>query len=296
MKKTVTVSDNMNGAPKRRSQLAEVWGRLLQNKLAVVGMIIVILLILMCIFAKFICRYSYDEQNYGEALMMPCAQHILGTDNYGRDLFARIVYGGRISLLTAVLAVAISLVIGGAMGAVAGYFGGTVDNVIMRVTDLLQAIPGTLLAVCVSAMLGSGVWQTAIAIAAGGFAPSCRMMRATSLTIRTQEYIEAAKVNGASNLRIILTHTIPNCLAPMIVDASLRIGGSIMQISGLAFLGLGVQPPTPEWGSILNAGRVYLRTFWPLITFPGVAIVLTMFAFNVFGDGLRDALDPKLKR
>jgi peptide/nickel transport system permease protein len=145
-------------------------------------------------------------------------------------------------------------------------------------------------------MLGGGVWQTAIAIAISGIAPSSRMMRATALTIRGQEYIEAAQACGASTMRTIMTHVLPNCLAPIIVDTSLRLGGNIMMISGLSFIGLGVQPPTPEWGAILNAGREYIREFWPMITFPAIIIAITMLGFNIFGDGLRDALDPKLKQ
>ena len=184
---------------------------------------------------------------------------------------------------------------GGLIGAISGYFGGSIDTVIMRLMDMLMAIPGTLLAICVSSMPGNGIWQTAVAVAVGGIAPSCRMMRATALRIRGEEYIEAAKACGSRNLRVILTHVIPNCLAPIIVDCTLRLGGNIMMISGLSFIGLGVQPPTPEWGSMLNAGREFIRKFYPLITFPGIAIMLTMFGFNMFGDGLRDAMDPKLK-
>ena len=193
------------------------------------------------------------------------------------------------------MAVVSSVVVGGLIGAISGYFGGKVDAVIMRLMDMLMAIPGTLLAICVSSMLGSGIWQTAIAVAVGGIAPSCRMLRATALSIRGEEYIEAARASGSRNLRIILTHVIPNWLAPIIVDSTLRLGGNIMMISGLSFIGLGVTPPTPEWGSMLNSGREFIRQFYPLIVFPSLAIMLTMFGFNMFGDGLRDAMDPKLK-
>lgn len=281
---------------RRHGQFAEIWGRLCQNKLALVGMGIVFILVFVAVFAEVLAPYPYDLQDYGSKMLLPCREHPLGTDDYGRDLLSRIMYGGRISLLVAIMAVAMSLVVGGFLGAVSGYFGGTVDTVMMRIMDILQGIPEILMAVCVSALLGGGVWQTAIAIAVSGIAPPCRMLRANVLTIRSQEYVEAARVAGASNLRIIVTHCIPNSIAPIIVDATLRLGGSIMTISSLAFLGLGVQPPTPEWGAILNSGREYIRTFWPMITFPGIAIVLTMFGFNVFGDGLRDALDPKLKK
>ena len=160
----------------------------------------------------------------------------------------------------------------------------------------MMAIPGILLAVCISAALGGGVWQTALAIAVAGIAGVCRLVRAQTLTLRNKEYIEAARVSGSTTMRILLSNIIPNCLAPIIVNTTMSIGGNIMMISALSFVGLGVQPPRPEWGAILNSGRDYVTTFWPLITFPGIAIALTMFGFNVFGDGLRDALDPKLKQ
>lgn len=280
---------------KKRSQIFEIWGRLKTNRLAMIGMVIVLVLIFCAVFADWIAPYDVNAQDPSNRLAYPSLAHLLGTDNYGRDILSRIIYGGRISLLVSLMAVVSSVVAGGLIGAVSGYFGGKVDAVIMRLMDMLMAIPGTLLAICVSSMLGSGVWQTAIAVAVGGIAPSCRMLRATALSIRGEEYIEAARASGSRNLRIILTHVIPNCLAPIIVDSTLRLGGNIMMISGLSFIGLGVQPPTPEWGSMLNSGREFIRQFYPLITFPSLAIMLTMFGFNMFGDGLRDAMDPKLK-
>lgn len=280
---------------KKRSQVHEIWNRLKRNKLAMVGMAIVIILVVCAIFADWIAPYDINAQNPTQRLQYPSLVHPLGTDNYGRDILSRIIYGGRISLLVSLMAVACSVVVGGLIGAVSGYFGGKVDTVVMRLMDMLMAIPGTLLAICVSAMLGGGIWQTAIAVAVGGIAPSCRMMRATALSIRGEEYIEASRACGSRDIRVILTHIIPNCLAPIIVDCTLRLGGNIMMISSLSFIGLGVQPPTPEWGSMLNSGREFIRQFYPLITFPGLAIMLTMFGFNMFGDGLRDAMDPKLK-
>ena len=280
---------------KKRSQLREVWARLKTNKLAMAGMAIVILLVFCAVFADWVAPYDINAQDLANRLAYPSSAHLFGTDNYGRDILSRIIYGGRISLLVSLMAVVSSVVVGGLIGAVSGYFGGKIDAVIMRLMDVLMAIPGTLLAICVSSMLGCGIWQTAIAVAVGGIAPSCRMLRATALSIRNEEFIEAARACGSRNFRVILTHLIPNCLAPIIVDSTLRLGGNIMMISGLSFIGLGVQPPTPEWGSMLNAGREFIRQFYPLITFPGIAIMLTMFGFNMFGDGLRDALDPKLK-
>ena len=281
---------------RKSSQWKDVWIRLRRNKLAMVGMVIAVLLALMAIFAPVIAPYDYQVQSIANRLQMPSAQHLMGTDNMGRDILSRLIYGGRISLLVSLLAVIVSLVIGGLLGAVSGYLGGKVDSVIMRLMDILMAIPGILMAVCISAALGGGVWQTALAIAVAGIAGVCRLVRGQTLTLRNQEYIEAARASGSGTLRILLSNIIPNCLAPIIVNTTMSIGGNIMMISALSFVGLGVQPPIPEWGAILNSGREYVSTFWPLITFPGIAIALTMFGFNVFGDGLRDALDPKLKQ
>ena len=261
-----------------------------------VGLVIVLVIVLSAVFADLIAPYDYDKQSYEDRFLLPCVEHPFGTDNYGRDLLSRIIFGGRISLLVSLLGLVISLAIGAVLGATAGYFGGAYETTIMRLMDILMAIPPTLLAVSVSALLGSGVFNTALAVAISGVAPSSRMLRATVLSIREQEFVEAARARGSGHLRIIFRQILPNTLSPLIVDSTLRIGGNIMMISGLSFIGLGVQPPTPEWGSILNTGREFITTFWPMITFPGLAIMLTMFGFNVMGDGLRDALDPKLKR
>lgn len=295
-KENAPVPTAPGGELKRRSQAREVWRRLKRNKLAMVGMFIVIVLVLLAVFADVIAPYSYSEQNIAERLQYPSLKHLLGTDNMGRDIFTRIIYGGRVSLLCSVLAIVLSLVAGGIFGAVAGYFGGKVDSVIMRLMDILMAIPGLLLSVAVSAVLGSGVVTTAIAIAVSGIAPSARLLRGQILTVREREFITAAKATGSGDWRTIMKHILPNILSPIIVDVSLRVGGNIMMISSLSFIGLGVQAPTPEWGSMLNAGLSFIRDFWPLVTFPGIAIGLTLFGFNLFGDGLRDALDPRLKQ
>lgn len=281
---------------KKRSQWGETWKRLRRNKLAIIGMSIVIVLIVVTIFADFIAPYDYALQDPTARLQFPSLAHLLGTDNYGRDLLSRIIYGGRISLLVALMAVAIALVVGGFLGATSGYFGGWYEVVVMRLMDILMAIPGILMAVSISAALGSGVFNTALAISVGGIPSYARIVRATVMSIRGQEYVEAAKALGCGHMRIIFRQILPNTLAPIIVDTTLRLGANILQISSLSFIGLGVQPPTPEWGSIMANGRNYIRDFYPLVTFPGVAIMLTLFGFNLFGDGLRDALDPKLKR
>ena len=281
---------------KKRSQWRDVWIRLRRNKLAMIAMFVVIALVLVCVFADVIAPYAYDKASPPDRFQYPNAKHLLGTDDKGRDLLSRIIYGGRISLLVAVMAVAMALISGSLLGAVAAYFGGLCETLIMRAMDIVMAIPGFLLAVSISSALGGGVWQTALAISIGAIPSYARIMRASVLTIKDQEYVEAARAGGASDLRIIVKHIIPNTLSPIIVESTLRIGACIMQISSLSFIGLGVTPPTPEWGSIMSYGREYLRDFYPIVTFPGIAIMITLFGFNLFGDGLRDALDPRLKR
>lgn len=279
----------------KHSQMGDVWRRFCRNKLAVFGMCLAIVLVLIAVFANFIAPYDPAEITT-ERLAMPSMQHLMGTDNFGRDLFSRVVYGARVSLLISLMGLVFSLIIGIGLGATAGYFGGIYENIVMRFCDILMCIPGMLLAVCISSVLGIGVINTAIAIAVSGVAPCIRMIRATVLQIRSQEFVEAAKATGSGHGRIIFREILPNVLSPLIVDSTMRIGGNILQISGLSFIGLGVQPPTSEWGSIMSAGQEFITTFWPMITFPGIAILLTVFAFNVVGDGLRDALDPRMKQ
>ena len=280
---------------RKHSMAGDVWRRFRRNKLAVVGMYIAIALVLVAIFANFIAPYDPDQIST-DRFATPGLEHLFGTDNMGRDLFSRCVYGARISLLVSLMAVVIGVVVGVALGATAGYFGGLYENIVMRFCDILMCIPGMLLSVCISALLGIGLLNTAIAIAVGGLPPSIRMMRATVMAIRNTEYVEAARATGSSQLRIVFHEILPNTLSQMIVDCTMRVGGNILQISGLSFIGLGVQPPMSEWGSIMSAGQQFITTYWPMVTFPGICVLLTVFAFNVMGDGLRDALDPRLKQ
>lgn len=288
--------EDTQGYDRKRSQFRDTWRRLRRNKLAMVGMIIVLVLILAAVFADFIAPCDYAAQDLTNMKAYPSAEHWLGTDDVGRDIFSRIIYGGRISLLVAILAIVFGLVVGGALGISAGYFGGVYDGAIMRIMDIIMAIPGFLLAVCISAALGSGTVNTALAIGIGCVPGYARLLRSLVLGIRDQEYVEAARVTGASNARIMFRQIVPNILSPVIVESTLRIGGCILMISSLSFIGLGVQPPDPEWGSMVSEGREFIRSFWPMSTFPGLAIMLTLFGFNLFGDGLRDALDPKLRQ
>lgn len=281
---------------RKRSQWRDVLRRLFRNKLAIVGLVLVCLVLFGTIFANFFTPYDYSAQDFGNRFALPSLEHPFGTDQFGRDLFARVLYGGRVSLLVALLAVAISLVVGAILGAMAGYFGGVVDTVIMRAIDIIMSIPGLLLAVAISAALGTGLVNTGIAVGLAAIPGGARILRSTVMTIRDEQYIEAARSNGAGHGYIILHHVLPNTIAPLIVDASLKVGMAIMTISSLSFIGLGVQEPTPEWGAILSNGREFIRDSWPIIIFPGLAIMVTLLGFNLLGDGLRDALDPKLKQ
>lgn len=281
---------------KRRSRFGEVMHRLSKNIPAMCALCFVFLLIMSAVFAPWLAPYDYAEQNLMEKFSDLTAAHPLGTDNFGRDILSRLLIGGRISLLVSVMAVAIS--VGGAMiiGAAVGYFGGLLDSIVMRILDVFMAIPGMLLTIVFSVALGTSLVDTALAIALTSIPALARQLRASTLLIRDQEYIEAARSFGSSHWRIIWKHVIPNTLAPVIVQISMRLGEAILAISGMSILGLGVQPPTPEWGNILASGQAYIRTYWPLITFPGILIGLAMLAFNLLGDGLRDAMDPRLKK
>ena len=281
---------------KKNSQWRDVWHRLRKNRMAMFGLIVLLLLVVMAIFADFIAPYGMDEQNYSQMLQSPSLQHIMGTDNYGRDIFSRIVYGTRISLLIGFISLAISTVVGSILGACAGYFGGASDTIIMRGSDILMAIPRTVLAIAIATTLGPGLVNAMIAVAIGSIPSFTRVVRASTLTVKDQEYVEAARAIGASDAHIIAHYIFPNVLAPIIVQATLGVGTAILLAASLSFLGIGISPPTPEWGSMLSAARNYMRDYWHMVTFPGLAIMITVLALNLFGDGLRDALDPKLKK
>jgi peptide/nickel transport system permease protein len=280
----------------KNRKLVEVWRRLRKNKAAVFGLVIIAILLLTALFAPLIAPYHYDEQNLDEAFISPSARHVMGTDNFGRDILSRIIYGSRISLMVGFIAVGIGMVIGGTLGAISAYYGGVTDNIIMRLIDVLLAMPNILLAISISAALGPGLVNAMIAVGIGTVPNYARVTRASVLTVKEREYVEAARCIGAKDGRIIVTHIIPNALAPMIVQATLGVASAILSAAALSFIGLGIQPPTPEWGAMLSAGRSYIRDYWYIVTFPGLAIMVTIFALNLFGDGLRDALDPRLKR
>ncbi|SCX89703.1 ABC transporter permease [Alkaliphilus peptidifermentans] len=285
-----------NNVPnKKRGPWREVWRRMKQNKAAMVGLVIIGILIFAALTANIIAPYGYDDQNLPGRFQTPNSKHLLGTDNFGRDIFSRIIYGSRISLMVGFIAVGIAALSGGTLGAIAGFYGGKLDNVIMRMIDILLAIPGILLAISIVAALGPGLRNVMIAVGIGAIPGYARIVRASVLSLRDQEFIEAAKAVGANDFRIITKHIIPNSMAPIIVQATLGVANAILAAAGLSFIGLGIQPPTPEWGAMLSSGRNYIRDYPHIATFPGIAIMITIFGLNLLGDGLRDALDPRLK-
>lgn len=281
---------------KQKSQFYLMVRRFSRNKAAVVCFFVILLLIFCAIFADVLTPYDYDAQDLSARLQLPSAEHLMGTDNFGRDIFTRILRGGRVSLIVSIASVAMSIVLALVIGSIAGYFGGVVDTVIMRITDIFLAMPPLVFALTVSAALGSGLFNTAVALAISSVAPMVRQMRSSIMLMKSQEYIEASKAFGGSHARIIFEHVVPNAFTPLLVQGSMSIGDTIMSIAGLSFLGLGVQPPTPEWGNMLSAGQQFITSFWPMMLFPGLAIAVTMLSFNMVGDGIRDALDPHMKQ
>lgn len=286
-----------NEKNRKKSQAAAIWRRLRKNKMAVLGLVILSLIILLAVFADLLFDYEtlVIQQSAALRLKPPSAEHWLGTDEVGRDILARIVHGARISLPVAFVTIAVATVIGGLLGAISGYGSRQLDNVIMRVMDVFLAIPSILLSIALVAALGTSMTNMILAISISNIPPFARIVRSAVMTIKNEEYIEAARAIGASDARIILKHILPNCMAPIIVQATLSIAGSILAIASLSFIGLGISPPTPEWGSMLSTGRQFFRAAWWVCAFPGFAIMLTILSLNLLGDGLRDALDPKLK-
>ncbi|MDD3251594.1 MAG: ABC transporter permease [Lachnospiraceae bacterium] len=287
-----------NERNKKRSMAAEIWQRLCRNKMAMLGLAILVLLILAAIFADVIADYDTKvvAQNISERLKGPSAAHWFGTDEFGRDIFARIVHGSRVSLVVGLVSVSVSMIVGGSLGAFAGFYGGRVDNVIMRVMDVFLAVPSILLAITIVAALGTNLINVMLAIGISGTPSFARIVRAAVMGVKDQEFVESSRAIGASSITIIFREILPNCMAPIIVQATLSVASAILSTASLSFIGLGVQPPAPEWGAMLSSGRNYLRDALHLTLFPGLAIVVTILALNLLGDGLRDALDPRLKQ
>jgi len=292
----VTTTEGQRPRAKRQSEFVVVARRLSKNSSAVIGFVVAAFLVIMAVFAPLIAPYPYDKQDLSHTRAAPSAQHIMGTDELGRDIFSRIVWGSRFSLSIGFLAVLLGTAVGMFLGAIAGYFGKIADDIIMRLMDVLQSIPGILLVITISVVLGPGLFNTLLALSIGGIPMSCRLTRAAVFGVRHQEYLEAATSINASTPRIILRHVIPNSFAPVLVSSTMSIGNVIMMAAMLSFIGLGIQPPMPEWGSMIAGGRSLIRTCPWMVTFPGIFIMLAVLSLNMFGDGLRDALDPKLKK
>lgn len=280
---------------KKTSQSAEVFKRFMKNPLAVIGLVLFVIFVVLAILAPYICKYSYDEMT-SDIFVAPGREHFFGTDKFGRDLFSRVLYGGRYSIFMGIIATILGTAVGLVFGAIAGFFGQTADNIVMRICDIFQAIPGILLSMVIATVLGPGVLNTIIALSIGGIAGTARMMRSLILQIRNSDYIEAAGSINCSSARIIFMHILPNTFGPILVGCTMGIGGTIMQAASLSFLGLGIQAPIPEWGALLNEGRNYFTLYPHLLIYPGLAIGILSLATCIMGDGLRDAMDPRLKK
>lgn len=288
-------NENQNGRKKKETMFRITMRRLIKNKMAVLGMIVLAVAVLIAIFGPLIAPYDYAEPDIINAYAGPSLAHPFGTDDLGRDIFSRMIIGTRASLSIGLISVAFAAVVGIALGAVSGYFGGLTDQIIMRAMDILQALPSLILAIAVCAALGAGLNNCILAISISTIPGFVRMARATVLNIREMEYLEAATAINCSTIRIIIRHILPNAMAPLIVQMTMGVATNILAASSLSFIGLGVQPPDPEWGAMLSAGRNYIRNYPHMVLFPGIVIMLVVLALNMLGDGLRDALDPKLK-
>lgn len=281
---------------RKRRQLSLIWFRFRKNKLAMLGLIIFLIMIFMAAYVSIFGDYEKAiTMDMPNKLQTPSAAHLFGTDQFGRDILMRMMFGARISLSVGLLTMVLSLVVGSLIGAAAGYYGGKVDNLLMRIMDVFLAIPSTLLAISIVAALGQGMFNLLLATAVSQIPAFARVVRSAILTVKGQDYIEAARACGMRGGRIILRHILPNAMGPIIVQATLNIARTILGISSLSFVGLGISPPTPEWGSMLSEGKTMMRYYPHLILIPGAAIALAVMSLNLIGDGLRDALDPRLR-
>ena len=280
---------------KQVSEFGAAMRRLAKNKTAMIGLGIFVVLLVLAILSPVINPYDYAAPNVKDRCQGPSMKHWFGTDELGRDIFSRIMYGGRYSLTIGLIATLSSMLAGIVLGAVAGFFGGWVDNLIMRFLDVVQSIPGLLLTICVSAALGTGFDKTILALSVSRIPGMARTLRASVMQTRNEEYVEAAGVIGCSTFRTIVKYVLPNSFAPLLVSATMGIANTILTTASLSYIGLGIQPPTPEWGAMLSAAKKFIRDYPYMLIFPGLFIAITVLSLNMLGDGLRDALDPKLK-
>jgi len=279
----------------------EVWRRFRKSVTGMVGLSIIILLVLLALAADIIAPAygtspGYDIQNLDNTFQPPSREHLFGTDNFGRDIFARAAHAARISLQVGFVVVSISMIAGVALGAVSGFYSGIIDNFIMRIVDILLAIPNILLAIAIASALRPGIMSVMIAVGVSSIPGYARIVRASVLSLREQEFVEAARAGGASNFHIVSRHILPNCMAPIIVQATMGMAVAIAMAASLSFIGIGIAPPVPEWGAMLAESRRFIRDHGHMVFFPGAAIALIIFGLNMMGDGLRDAFDPRLKK
>lgn len=291
--KTIQAEQELN---KRQSQFIEVIKRLSYNKGAMFGGILFLIVLLLAIFAPLITPYDYTSINVQDRFMSFNLKHWLGTDQMGRDILTRILYGARYSLIIGIGSVIFSAVFGIIFGAIAGYYGGRTDNIIMRLCDVIQSIPGMILMIALACVLGPGVGNTILALGFQGIAGTARLMRSSILSVRKMEYLDAATTSNCSNARIIIKHIFPNTFAPILVQSTMGVGARIMAAASMSYIGIGVQPPTPEWGAMLADSREFLLNYPHMCLIPGICIMIVVLALNLLGDGIRDALDPKLKK
>lgn len=278
---------------RKKSRFQIVWRRLRKNKLAVVGLVVILVMMVLAVAAPALSPYPYDQQDYTAILAEPSAEHLLGTDEYGRDIFSRLLCGTRYSFEFGILSVVVGAAIGIAYGSISGFFGGRTDNILMRVLDIYQSIPMMILAIALAASMGPGMKSSVIAIGVATMPVYARLIRGSLLEIRGMEYIEACTAVNAQRWRILIKHMIPNAISPVIVTLTMSVGLNVLCGASLSFIGLGAQAPLPEWGAMLSAGRAYMRDYPRLVWYPGMMIMILVLSFNLFGDGLRDALDPR---
>lgn len=279
----------------RKKNMRESWHRFAKNKVALAGLIVILLLVILAVIAPYIAPYKYDKIDPIHSYQPPSREHLFGTDGLGRDLFSRVLYGTRYSLAIAFASQLVGILGGIFFGSLSGFFGGLLSDILMRLCDILQAIPATLLAILISQTIGSGFFPTTIALAVSTIPSITRIVRSLIMQLRGQDYIEAGRAINCSDTRLILRHILPNIIPQVIVSFTGGLSGKFIESAGLSYLGLGVQPPTPEWGALLTDGKAYLRYNPNLVVCPGIFIMVAALAFNLVGDGLRDALDPRLK-
>lgn len=287
--------DNMQKKSRKDSAFAVFARRFCKNKTAVIGLVLLVILVLLAVFAVAISPSAYDQIDMTSRLQSPSSEHLFGTDQLGRDLLSRILYGSRYSLSLGLLSIAVAVVASVILGCISGFFGGWIDNLMMRIMDIIQAIPSTLLAIIMSAVLGSGYTTTIIALAVPCISGFTRVLRAQVMQIGGNEYVEAATSLSLKKATIMFKHILPNSWAPLIVSATMGVAQAILNASALSFIGLGVQAPIPEWGALLSGSRDYMRDYPYMVIIPGIFIMVTVLCLNLIGDGVRDALDPKLK-